>query len=348
MPLWTPSKSPSWIPPKLNDGRKRLYLRAGTLGPEGFGSALQHFKQSIVLSRMLDSSLILASNEGRDHGYSTSRIYNGDMDASNFMLDSRKICRIEDYVSQPVRKRLVRGLCEGNADALDAISKIKADMESCTSIVDSSVGETTENLNGCVAGWVRERLAPPSHTLPIPLTFPPNRPVTVGIHIRWGDTAVPDVGIDHDFRGSMAIRDIIRILRDIRAQMGERGVKLTIAMEHADPAVLTLLEEKDYTLVDSGNDVAVFQTLSNNDILLLGESSYGVLVHLVAPPGLTIVDKNYRCVGTIVSKRPIKATFFSKKYTNTTGFGRDVVFLKDYNPDIFRLTWSGSSPITTP
>jgi hypothetical protein len=69
-------------------------------------------------------------------------------------------------------------------------------------------------------GWVQDSVAPASHLFPpkIPLTFPSTRPVTVGLHIRWGDTA------------TMAV-------------------------------------------------------------LLVGESSYGVLAHMIAPPGgVTVVE----------------------------------------------------------
>ncbi|KAJ7149485.1 hypothetical protein C8R43DRAFT_503880 [Mycena crocata] len=319
-------RKPLWSPPKHNDKGKRPYLRVGALGPEGFGSALQHFKQSIVLSEMLDASLILAANEAKDHGYSTSWIYNGDLDSADFTVDARKACRIKDFLPAADRDHLVRGLCAGDADALQSLETIKADMEDCTSIVDTNEGETTEDLNGCVVEWVRERLGRAELPIPSPFTFPPTRPITVGVHIRWGDTAYPNIDLDHNFRGSMALRNITRVLKDIRAELGTHGMQLSIDMERADPAVLALLEENDYTLIDSGDDVGDLHALSGNDILLLGESSYGVLAHLIAPPGLTIVDKSER-----------------GKYTNTSDFGRHLVFLNDYSPELLRLNWSSPS-----
>jgi hypothetical protein len=159
-------------------------------------------------------------------------------------------------------------------------------------------GQTTEDLNGCITGWIRERLGPyPPPALPPPLTFPPERAVSVGVHIRWGDTAGQG---GEGFRGSMGIPDILRVLADIRATMGAHGVHLSIAMEDADPNILARLHEPEYMLIDSGDALADLRALSQNDFLLLGQSSYAALVHLIAPPGLTIIDGNDRWVISVL------------------------------------------------
>ncbi|KAJ7676270.1 hypothetical protein B0H17DRAFT_1080379 [Mycena rosella] len=123
----------------------------------------------------------------------------------------------------------------------------------------------------------------------------------------------------------MSIKNIVRVLADIRTELGkEHDVKLTIAMENAELAVLAQLHEKDYTLLDSGDGIADMHALANQDILLLGESSWGVMVHLVAPPGLTISE-----------------TVYQHKYDNTTGFGRRVVGMDEYAAEILREGWVG-------
>ncbi|KAJ7168959.1 hypothetical protein C8R46DRAFT_1191559 [Mycena filopes] len=176
-----------------SDPSTRIYLRVAGLGPEGLGSALQHFKQSIVLSRLLDSTLILASNEATDHGYSTSRIFNGHRTGDGCGLAWR----------------------------------------------------------GVRVYWIRRKAS-----------FPATRPVSVGVHVRWGDTAASN-GIDdgHQFYGSMSIPNIRRLLADIRAsEISARGIELSIAMEHADHGVLALLEEESgYRLIDTGDSVAVWK-----------------------------------------------------------------------------------------
>ncbi|KAJ7836849.1 hypothetical protein B0H13DRAFT_1912832 [Mycena leptocephala] len=297
---------------------KRVYLRVGTIGSEGFGSALQHFKQSIILSRALDSTLLLAS-ENSEHEYSTSGYTTG-----------RCTQRHSMWTRTPRRAELTRGWCAGEGAALLEMERIKAETAECTGILDGDENElmrrqTTEDLNGCITGWIHERLGPfPPPALPPPLTFPPERAATVGVHIRWGDTA----GQWGDgFRGSMGIPDIVRVLTDIRATMGAHGVNLSIAMEDADPRVLARLHETGYTLIDSGDALADLQALSQNDFLLLGQSSYAALAHLIAPPGLTIIDGNDR-------------VHLRGKYNNTTGFGRNVVEMKDYTPKSLRLGWT--------
>jgi hypothetical protein len=94
----------------------------------------------------------------------------------------------------------------------------------------------------------------------------------------------------HSFYGSWALPDIVRVLADLRAYAHPHGITLTIAMQQADPVVLAFLNEPQYTLLDSDDVLADLHTLSQNDVLLLGESSYGVLAHLIAPPGLTLVE----------------------------------------------------------
>ncbi|KAJ7737825.1 hypothetical protein DFH07DRAFT_841932 [Mycena maculata] len=304
--------------PDQHGARKRLYLRVGPLGSEGFGSVLQHFKQSIVLSRALDSTLVLASTDS-EHGYSASSIFNRGRDPAELDMDTRKACRIQDHLPHAYRDELVRGLCAGDEEAIEKMHEINVVMADCTSILDTEESETIEDLNGCVMDWVRERLAPPHHIPPSPLSFPPNRALSVGVHIRWGDTADRFESSD-GFRGSMALPNIARILADLRAQPETRthGINLTIAMENVDYDILAQLNETaPYTLLDSGDALADLQALSVDDVLLLGDSSFGVLAHLIAPPGLTVVQ--------------LQADHH--KYTNTSGFGRRVVSLKDYTLD---------------
>ncbi|KAJ7728288.1 hypothetical protein DFH07DRAFT_1066415 [Mycena maculata] len=293
----------------------RIYLRAGDISPEGLGSTLQHFKQGIVLSNALHSSLLFISNDGYAlRPYSTSEIFNGER---NFSLDAKRACRIQAYVPQSDRERLVRGLCEREAWAVERMDQVRTDMATCTSIIDTDESETTNDLNGCVMGWVRERLAPTALLLPPP-TAPLTRPLTVGVHIRWGDTA-SEPGEDlatHTFYGSWRLPDIVRVLADLRAYAHPHGIALTIAMQNADSAVLAFLDEPVYTLLDSDDSFTDLRKLSQNDVLLLGESSYGVLAHLIAPPGLTIVEGGA-----------------FRKFVNTSGFGRHVVFLDEYTPE---------------
>ncbi|KDE03604.1 hypothetical protein MVLG_05939 [Microbotryum lychnidis-dioicae p1A1 Lamole] len=90
-------------------------------------------------------------------------------------------------------------------------------------------------------------------------------------------------------RSSMQLSHINDIISKLRAASAELDIR--VVMENANSTVLNLLDFKDYTLVDTGNSSADLFSLADNDVILLGESSFGALAHLVAPPkGLTIVE----------------------------------------------------------
>ncbi|KAJ7125775.1 hypothetical protein C8R43DRAFT_1240624 [Mycena crocata] len=307
--------------------KRRVFLRVGSVGSEGMGTTLNHFKSSIVLSGALDSELLLASSRN-PHGYSATDIFNRQGNIAAVDEDfSVKACRLGDYLRRQDRANLVKGLCDGDPLAKEKMDTIRTMMANCTSILDTAdASESVPHLNGCIMGWVRDRLIVP-RVDPPRLTLPPTRPVTVGVHIRWGDTASSKTNItsNHGFYGSMKIPDIVRILKDIRTLAGPELVKVTVNMENANPDVLALLNDTDYTLVDSGDDYMDLQALSNNDILLLGMSSYGVLSHLIAPAGLTISTREG----------------WPLKYGNTTEFGRQTVYLQDYTPDSLKLAFLG-------
>ncbi|KAJ7618579.1 hypothetical protein FB45DRAFT_1033779 [Roridomyces roridus] len=318
------SSSAATLPQKSRPS-KRVYLRAGGLTREGLGSYFHHFKTSIVLSRALDSELVLAFTES-DHHYSTSDILN--FNAPVPPMDTTKACSLTDYIANEGREGLVRALCAGNPQAEKDINDIKDYLADCTSIIDPPRRYTTQDLNGCIAEWTRERLAlpPPSSPIaPLPLCFPPSRPITIAAHIRWGDTGHSDTLPTH-FRGSMPLPAIAGVVSDLRALAGEANVKLTLAIESASPSIIGQLNDPEvgmglapFEILDTGEPWADLQQLSNHDILLLGESSSGVLAHMIAPAGgLTIAEMD------------------GHKYDNTSDIGRALLRINDYNPEWLR------------
>ncbi|KAF7324657.1 hypothetical protein MKEN_00507200 [Mycena kentingensis (nom. inval.)] len=328
----SPISAPAIPPPT----RKRAYIRAASLGTEGFGSIFMHFKHSIVFSSALDSNLILSWNEVDDDPniYSTSLIYNARVAPADLTaIDARKMCRIQDYLPHGEREPLVRALCNGEDWAAGKMDVIRRKMDGCTSILDLENDELIQDMNGCVTQWIRDRLTPDALVAPLPpaITSPPTRPVTVGVHIRWGDTAVkasdPFDGATHEFYGSMSLPHIARVIGDLRAQYAEHGIQLTIAMERADPRVLDWLAEAagvvpgEYNLLDSTDVLGDLQRLSASDVLMLGESSYGVLAHLIAPGrGLTLVEGGGY-----------------GKFSNTSAWGRHIVYMGDYTRESLQL-----------
>ncbi|KAJ7477516.1 hypothetical protein FB451DRAFT_1454311 [Mycena latifolia] len=236
-------------------------------------------------SRVLNSTLILASEQS-EHRYSTSQIFNGVQDAA--ALGMRNTCRMKDHLPQERRNALVHGWCAGEAAALSEIQRSQAEMADCTGMVD-----VDERDHGGPQ-QVRRRMGP--HT---PGTHDTTRaapaahaPTHAPRHRRRahprGDTGTPSTSPSH-FRGSMNVPALVRVLADIRAsQLAAHGVRLTIAMENAEARLLAELHETKYTLLDSGD------VLAAQDILLLGKSSW--MVHLVAPPELTVVEFSGGCI----------------------------------------------------
>ncbi|KAJ7495188.1 hypothetical protein FB451DRAFT_1163927 [Mycena latifolia] len=180
-----------------------------------------------------------------------------------------------------------------------------AEMAECTGILGVDKCESMEDLNGCIGAWLRERLAPATlPALPPLLTLPPTCPVTVGVHIRWATPACP------------------------------APVQLTIVMENAEEQVLPELHKTNYTLLDSGDASADMHALAVQNISLLGESSWAVIVHLVAPPGLTVVEFLGGCVSDGTSLACIDSPSARwNKYLYTPGFGCNVIMLHDYAPE---------------
>lgn len=130
-------------------------------------------------------------------------------------------------------------------------------------------------MNGCLHSWLRDRIGG------IPRRSWNARHVTVGVHIRWGDAA-------GQFRGSMSIENINRLLRDIRDEFGSGNVDVSLVMEQHDSTILRQIDTPRYRLVDSGDSLADMKRLADNNIMLVAESSYAATAHLLAPPGLTI------------------------------------------------------------
>ncbi|KAK7051825.1 hypothetical protein R3P38DRAFT_2857453 [Favolaschia claudopus] len=283
----------------------RMYLRAGPLGGEGMGSSIRHF--------------IFGWNEVWDHRYSQSEIYNANAELTNAesqTLNVTKACRVQDFIPYEDRDVVVRGWCAGEDSAIARLDDVKTRMADCTGILDTEVDELTQDLNGCIMPWVRSRLIPPpsssSFSPPsLPLLIRPLPPHFPSASTSDGATPRLRPGTDistHDFYGSMNFPDIARILADLRA-FSSNLLEITIAMR----------KPTEYTLLDSPQTQALddLRVLSRSDVLLLGESSYGVLTHLLAPPGLTIVKGG--------------------KFRNTGGFGRHVVYLDDYKAEDIEL-----------
>ncbi|GAA6024451.1 hypothetical protein JCM10207_005770 [Rhodosporidiobolus poonsookiae] len=282
----------------------RIYVRDGGFGWEGLGSVIQRFKESIVLSMALDSTLMITDIMS-EHGYSTSQLINGVV-TNVSSIDMSHPCSIQDHLwDNSKRKNIVAEFCQRKPSQKD-LAELTKNLEGCTVILDSERNEVNEHLNGCIHGWLRERLGAVPDS-----PWDPNR-ITVGVHIRWGDSA-------GQFRGSMQLSNVNTVLKDLAAQFGEDKLDVTIAMENHDTKILEQVAVKKYRLVDSGNGIKDMFTLADNNVLVLGGSSYAAMAHLLAPRGLSIVEGP----GEL-------------KFDNTSSFGRETVTLWEYSHDVFK------------
>ncbi|KAJ6570533.1 hypothetical protein DFH09DRAFT_1313130 [Mycena vulgaris] len=170
------------------------------------GPALNHFKQSIILSRaldsMLDSTLVLTSKNS-EHHYSTSQLYNGRMNAAP--MDARKACWMRDHVPTARRNTLIWRIA----------------WASWTS---------TRTRSPRLHHGPGPRMAGTYHVAP---TSPAS--LMAADAVSDGRCAHPLGGwsnVAGQFRGSMALSNIVCVLKDLRAQVGQHGVNLTVAMEN--------------------------------------------------------------------------------------------------------------------
>ncbi|GAA5891064.1 hypothetical protein JCM6882_006406 [Rhodosporidiobolus microsporus] len=275
---------------------QRVLIRDGGFGWEGIGSVIQRFKESVILAQALDAQFLITGQES-EHGYSTSDLING---PGPILIDSTKTCSLQDNLSGEERAQLVDAWCEGKPEALEILKDLEKRLVGCTAVLDAQRWEVHEEYNGCIHRWTRDTLGAAPE-----MPWDPAH-VTVGIHIRWGDSA-------GEFRGSMHLDNVNRALGDIYNQFGVDNVDVTIAMEKHEAKILKMVDtRKKYRLVDSGDGINDMRELAGNNIMLIGGSSYAAMAHLIAPRGLSVVDPNV-------------------KYMNTTGFGREVIMIQDFD-----------------
>jgi hypothetical protein len=85
--------------------------------------------------------MLIIAAEHSEHKYSTSQIYNGQIDPAAYTIDAHNVCRIKDHVAQPRRAGLVQGWCEGERSAVEEMEKLKVELADCTGIVDIDENE---------------------------------------------------------------------------------------------------------------------------------------------------------------------------------------------------------------
>ncbi|SCV70535.1 BQ2448_1929 [Microbotryum intermedium] len=275
----------------------RLWIRTEA-NEEGIGSALQRIKGGIILAAFFDATFIVGETLSR-HGYYHDEVLNpkafGPGGVSVWQVASGRVCRISDYLPRYRRDAVIRGACSrsGKGYALGLRVKEQLDQRGCTVILEDIVHEVVEDLNACYRDFVRQRIGgiEGRRLDRQSVVGPPGidrTALSCGVHIRWGDAAMFEGTMDTP-RGSMQVVHINNIISKLRARFAKLDIR--VVMESANATVLGLLDFKDYTVIDSGDSFADLFALADNDVTLLGGSSYSALSHLIAPSrGLSIVE----------------------------------------------------------
>ncbi|SCZ97965.1 BZ3500_MvSof-1268-A1-R1_Chr3-3g06488 [Microbotryum saponariae] len=292
---------------------QRILIR-GKTDREGLGSQLNHIKGSMILAKALEATFILGDSYSHHH-YSTSDMINGPIYRDSITarppvyVPLGQTCALSDHLPYEKRQEVIRGWCLGNKNDQRPMQRIGYSLakRNCSIIIDDVSGRDFYNdLNQCYTDVLRERLGGiDDRRNTRPDGSGDAGALTVGIHVRWGDTSGSDNATE--FRGSMPTASVNEIIHE--AQKRFKRLDIRIAMESHNDHVLEGFEF-DYTLVDSGDVMADLHALADNDLLLIGSSSFAILVHMMAAPdGVTILDGNDRARKFPGTQRTFFGTF---------------------------------------
>ncbi|SCZ87557.1 BZ3500_MvSof-1268-A1-R1_Chr2-2g05023 [Microbotryum saponariae] len=276
----------------------RLWIRTEA-NEEGIGSALQRIKGGIILAAFFDATFVVGETLSQ-HGYYHDEVLNphafGPDGVDAWQVPSGRVCRISDYLPRYRRDMVIRGACSrlGKGYELGLRVKEQLDERGCTIILEDIVHEVVEDLNACYRNFVRQRIGGiEGRRLDRPsvegsAVSPDRTALSCGVHIRWGDAEMFE-GTMEKPRGSMQLAHINDIISKLRARFVKLDIR--VVMENVNATVLGLLDFGDYTVIDSGDSFADLFALADNDVTLLGGSSYSALSHMLAPSkGLSIVE----------------------------------------------------------
>lgn len=268
----------------------------------------------MLATHVADAQFLLGEKHS-EHNYTISELLNGALYKKlPHLLPIGKTCVLSHYLSNNDRRPMLEAVCSDRVGSryygtfqelttwLEKATKLRQALEPCRIVIDDVWDELYEDMNGCSRGLIRERIGGISTrrakggsegTVELKDDI-----VRVGVHVRWGDSSNPDPTTVESFRGSLDVSHINRIIDDMVKLYGRARLDIIVAMENHDDRLLNrfpqIVDTKSgggYRLVDSGDGLADLKVLADNDVLLLGSSSYGVLSHiLAAPEGLAIVE----------------------------------------------------------
>lgn len=303
---------------------ERILIRP-QMNNEGVGSVLQRIKGSIMIAEHIANATFLLGEAQSEHGYSTSKLLNGVIfehgSTPAHVLPIGKTCVLDHYLGPQERVGLILGVCAKDPASLARAEQLRQQMAPCTIILDTHAdGELYESQNGCIRDFVRCRLGGIDSRRSTGLNGAKldEGVLRVGVHVRWGDSA-GDPATTETFRGSMDVSHMNMVLNHARETY--KHLDIRVVMENHEQVLLDRITALggtgNYELFD-GDPMKDLKALADNDLLLVGGSSYGVLSHGLADPrGLSIVEGDDN----------------PGKYRDS---GREAVLMPQYRKDVLR------------
>lgn len=232
------------------------------------------------------------------------------------------ICRVYEFFRPDQLARALEESCETEDQEIsdNAHAIVREAFEGCGTIMHDVDYELSETLNGCTKDWLRRRMLGAVCGRQEKKRKRPFEVLKVGVHIRWGDVAPDTINNDGVLWGlrSMRVAEINTAVKRL-ANCGT-PIEVKVYSEKLSPTVKSTLDF-DYDLVDSGDDLSDLCDLSDNDVLLVGGSSFGVAAFQLSNAALLVVSDNggYKYAGT-ATKDFLPLTFSEFRQSNVCAF----------------------------
>jgi hypothetical protein len=274
-------------------------VHEGRVTKEGLGSYFQHLKPTIIVSQALGAEIALTQAPNSSHGYNV---------ASLFEFGCRQVQRVKTpacTISSETSVSLIPSICHGAIGRAALIGLLG--IGGCQTVWLEVAFNMVEDLNDCAANFYRQKLlrireANYRHTLrPYMLSEGGPRQayrcVNVGVHIRFFSGLADKVndsrvtigpGTELDQR-SISLENIGQALKNIRL-LGCPCVSVYLYVKDR-PLLLPGILPSNFSVIDSGDDVADLLHFMQNDVLILGVSSWSVLGTFATRGKLVITDR---------------------------------------------------------
>ena len=257
---------------------------------EGFGSFFVRQKSIIVIALNLNASLFFSERDS-SHGYNFPRMLNYVSFGNLVPNQTTPSCVTSEDV---LNEKFIASLCNNDPSAK---KQLYERFDKCDTITHDKF-ETTEGCNDCIQPYV-QKVVPKifeqinyssrktqllSH---IQFNMAALGRISVGIHIRWGDTSTGDLTKLNS--RSIGFQHVNEFYKSTLLKY-KKEFDFYVFMEHHHMGVSEKLHIEDYSVIDTGDDLFDLYLFSIMDIVMHGPSTYAVLASLISPGKLIITN----------------------------------------------------------